>query len=149
MQQIQHLEMSITLVLMAIFISISNLFIYCYFGKIATNSFMKISLCLYESDWQNQPLNIQKHFIVMIANAQRPLFYHGYHMSVLNLETFTKVSKACFSFSNSTNSCAYQSFNCSFPVDKHSFQLFYAFQNTHRIRKTIEKTKFTCIIQFI
>lgn len=48
--------------------------------------------CLYEANWQELPPELQKNFILMIQNAQRPCFYHGFGMAILNLETFTKVS---------------------------------------------------------
>lgn len=69
--------------------SASNLFLYCYFGKLATES--QNSWCLYETNWQNLPLDLQKYFILMIANVQKPLHYHGFKIAVLDLETFTNV----------------------------------------------------------
>lgn len=48
---------------------------------------------LYEASWPDLPIELQKYFIVMIGNAQQPLYYHGFGMAILNLQTFTKVSK--------------------------------------------------------
>lgn len=72
--------------------NILTLFIYCYFGKMATESFTDMSYCLFESNWPNLPIKLQKFFILMIADAQLPIHYHGLHIGTLNLETFTKVS---------------------------------------------------------
>lgn len=73
--------------------TVLTLFAYCYFGKLATQSFEDMADAFYESNWQNLPINLQKYMILMIANAQKPLYYHGYGLAVLNLETFTAVSQ--------------------------------------------------------
>lgn len=57
----------------------------------ATESFLNMGNYLFESDWQNLPVDSQKYLILMIASMQRPLYYHGYGIAVLNLETFAKV----------------------------------------------------------
>lgn len=80
------------ILLIALFVGISNLFIYSYFGKLATESFNKISGCVYEFNWHELPIDLQKYFILMIQNTQRPYFYHGFKIVILNLETFTGVS---------------------------------------------------------
>lgn len=76
----------------AVGMSASNLFLYCYYGKLTTNSFVEMSHGLYESNWVELPVNLQKYYILMLANIQIPLYYHGFGVAVLNLETFTKVS---------------------------------------------------------
>lgn len=57
----------------------------------ATDNFEKMADCLYESNWPDLPIHLQKYFILMIENTQRPIFYHGFNMIKLNLETFGKV----------------------------------------------------------
>lgn len=69
-----------------------NPFVYCYFGKSATESFLQMADSLYEANWIERSVVVQKYFLLAITNAQRPLFYHGYGIAVLNLDTFTKVS---------------------------------------------------------
>lgn len=80
------------------FVSISILFLCCFFGKIATESYEKISLCSYEADWQELPANLQEHFIIMIGSAQQPLYSNGFGLVVVNLETFAQVN-GCFACS--------------------------------------------------
>lgn len=46
---------------------------------------------LYESNWQDLPVDMQKYFILMIKNANRPISYNGFGVATLNLETFLKV----------------------------------------------------------
>lgn len=71
---------------------LTTLFVYCYFGKLATESHENMADCLYEMDWRKQPVKIQKYYILMIQNMQQPLHYHGFHVAVMNLRTFIKVS---------------------------------------------------------
>lgn len=76
---------------MATCLSSSTLFLYCLFGKLSTGSFESIGDDLYDFDWIRLPYKLQKYFILMIGNAQRPIVYHGFNIAELNLETFTKV----------------------------------------------------------
>lgn len=48
--------------------------------------------CLFESNWQGLPVDLQKYVILMIKQSQEPLFYHGSGIAVLDLETFSSVS---------------------------------------------------------
>lgn len=69
-----------------------NLFMFCLFGKLATDSYAKMSQCLYESNWLALPLDLRKFFILMIQNSQRSIFYHGFGFIILDLETFSRAS---------------------------------------------------------
>lgn len=75
----------------ATMLSGSIMFLYCYFGEMATESYENFANSLYEGRWQDLKPELQKYIIVMIANAQRPLEYHGFNVAVLSLETFAKV----------------------------------------------------------
>lgn len=90
-QQIRNPNFDASMVILITMVSTSLLFWYCYFGKIATDSFEAMADCLYESNWQSLPIELQKYFIIMIANAQRKLYYHGFGVVKLDLEAFTKV----------------------------------------------------------
>lgn len=57
----------------------------------ATESCIEMADLLFESNWQCLPIQMQKYFILMINNVQKPLYYNGYGIIILNLETFTKV----------------------------------------------------------
>lgn len=71
----------------------SNLFLYCFFGKVATESYEQISDCMFQANWVTLPVKYQKYFILMIGNSHRPFYFHGFKFAILNLETFTKVNK--------------------------------------------------------
>lgn len=72
-------------------LDIEYLFVYCFLGKLASENYFKMSDCLYDFDWKRLPVNLQKYFILMIQNTQKPIYYHGFGVCILNLEMFTKV----------------------------------------------------------
>lgn len=43
--------------------------------------------------WYKLPIALQKVYMLMMMNVQKPLNYHAFGVIYLNLETFTKVSK--------------------------------------------------------
>lgn len=63
------------------------LFFYCYFGTEATESFEKMADSLFESNWFDLPIKLQKYMIIMIANMQRSIYYHGFEFGNLDLKT--------------------------------------------------------------
>lgn len=91
-QQIRHMGVEITLLLSAGLVATLNLFVYCYFGKMATESFAEMANLVYEANWIDLPIELQKFALIAIINMQKPLVYHGFSVAILNLETFTKVS---------------------------------------------------------
>lgn len=99
------MDFTIFQVLIGISMSIFNLFVYCYFGMLASESFENIADCLYEMNWHELPLDLQKYFVIMIGNAQRPLFYHGYGMTTMNLETFCDVRKFILIYTEKSDKC--------------------------------------------
>lgn len=93
LQALQHFSVGFFLILIAISVSGSNLFLYSFYGQLAHDIYMSIADAFYESNWVILPYDLQKYFIVMLANAQRPLFYHGFGIAPLNLRTFLGVRK--------------------------------------------------------
>lgn len=91
-QAVHHLDLSITLMIFCILISGCNLFLYCYYGKHATDSYAAFSDCLFECNWMMLPVDLQKCFLPMIRSAQKPLSFHGYNMVNLNLNLFGQVT---------------------------------------------------------
>lgn len=91
-QQLKHIDFSFNILVMAFFTGIVNLFVFCYFGKLATESFEEMGNCLFESNWHVLPIALQKANLLMIQNMQKPIYYHGFGMAILNLTTFSKVT---------------------------------------------------------
>lgn len=94
----QQFDYSIVMILIGIFAGISPLFLYSYFGKLATESYEKMCGDLYEFNWHELPNDLKKFFILMIGNAKIPIHYSGFGMFILNLENFAKVRKIRFYF---------------------------------------------------
>lgn len=90
-KELQHLDFQIVSLIAAIIGGSANLYVFCNFGKLATDSYAKMAICLYESNWRLLPVELQKYIILMIINMQIPLRYHGFGVAVMDLETFTKV----------------------------------------------------------
>lgn len=84
--------MYILIMCLAIVTSTLNSFLYCSFGKSASDNIASFSDQLYNADWPGIPNNSQKSLILMIMNTQQAPAYHGFEMVTLNLETFTKVT---------------------------------------------------------
>lgn len=62
----------------------------------ANDSYAKMSDSIFELNWHELPIEQQKYFleyfVLMGANMQRLLHYHGFGVLYANLETFTRVS---------------------------------------------------------
>lgn len=83
-----------------VMVGIMILFPYCYFGKLATESFEKMFDSTYDLNWPNLPVKLQKSVILLLANMQRPMFYHGLKIATLDLNTFIQVSDEQFIVAN-------------------------------------------------
>lgn len=74
-----------------LFTSATNLYFYCYGGDVATRNFAQYADSLFNVDWYKTPNHLQKFFILMIAETQRPLRFEGYRIIDINLNAFTNV----------------------------------------------------------
>ncbi|XP_055305850.1 odorant receptor 4-like [Sitodiplosis mosellana] len=95
---IKHIDLGLYMAIVNISAGAYNLFLYCYFGKMVTDNFAKISEYLYDIKWYELPVELQKYIILAIQNAQLPLHYHGFKVAILNLETFCAMIRAVFSY---------------------------------------------------
>lgn len=91
-QAIEHPSVDLCFTLITIGTNLANLLLYCYYGKQTTDYYGAFGDCLFESKWYNLPVDLQKVVLMVIGNAQQPLFYHGFRVARINLETFTSVS---------------------------------------------------------
>lgn len=57
-----------------------------------TDNCIMFADALFETQWRKIPNHLQKYFIIMIAEAQKPIYLEGYGIIGLSLETFTKVT---------------------------------------------------------
>lgn len=90
-QQLQNPGFTIASLLITGSSSMLIMFFYCYFGKLATLNFEKMTDVVFEMNWLDLPVELQKYFILMIANMQKPLYYYGGGIVILDLSTFVNV----------------------------------------------------------
>lgn len=91
LQKLKDPDIVMVLLVMTTFVALSVLFLYCYFGKLAADSYELMCECVYDSFWQKLSPNLQKYIVVMIANMQQSLYYHGFGIVTLDLRTFIRV----------------------------------------------------------
>lgn len=91
-QQFQQLSIDITIGITEFLLGMTNLLIYCYLGKLANASYAKMPNRIFYMKWFELPNKLQRYYILMIKNMQIPLYYRGFGVIHLDLETFTKVS---------------------------------------------------------
>lgn len=91
-QRLKHIDYDLCFILEAAGTGAANLFLFCFFGYLATESFERMANSFYESNWQLLPIELQKYILLTIRNMQKPFHYHGFGLVPLNLETFCKVS---------------------------------------------------------
>lgn len=53
---------------------------------------MEMSDCVYHLEWYMMPPKRQKIVILMIAGLQKPVYYHGAGIVILELNMFVRVS---------------------------------------------------------
>lgn len=92
-QAIKHLDMRFSIMLIAISSSSITMFIFCYFGKMATDAYFSYGDYAYEAKWYTIPVKNQNYFRLIILIAQQPLCYEGLGI-ILNLQTFSAVRNA-------------------------------------------------------
>ncbi|XP_031633852.1 putative odorant receptor 92a [Contarinia nasturtii] len=88
---IHNRDPNVLLVIVGMSVGLSYLFLYCYYGKRTNVYYSQMGQSLFESNWYLLPNELQKFYILMIANVQVPISYHGLNVVDLNLERFTKV----------------------------------------------------------
>lgn len=87
----QHPDFELFVLFISLAVATGNVYLFCYFGKLSTQSFENISGYIYNSNWQLLDIDLKKYIILMIKSTQPRLAFHGYGMFILNLETFTQV----------------------------------------------------------
>lgn len=73
-------------------IGMSTILLYCYYGKLASDSYVEMSDCVFDMNWHEQPSELQKYFVLIIQHMQKTVYYHGFDMVTLDLRTFIKVN---------------------------------------------------------
>lgn len=91
-QQIHNLDSDVFFTVCLTTVSLVNLFVFCYFGKISSDSFARMPDCLYcKMNWRELPPKLQMYVVLMIRNMQKPIYYYGFSVAVMDLNTFIYV----------------------------------------------------------
>lgn len=70
-----------------------ELFLPCYFGSLVTASSERMSVSVFQSKWNDQPLRIQRMVNMVITGAQRPVVLYTYKgIFLIALPTFVTVT---------------------------------------------------------
>lgn len=84
-------DMNIGILFIGILSSGSSLFLYSNYANKSTNFYIDLADLLYESNWTKLSAKMQINLIVIIRDAQKPIFYHMIHTRNLHLKTFLQV----------------------------------------------------------
>lgn len=87
----QNMKLDNIIYLFCLILNVVSLFAYCYYGSLSTECFAKIHTCFFDTNWLLLETKLKKYLILMLANAQQPLIYHGSGIVNLQLATFTSV----------------------------------------------------------
>lgn len=80
----------LAMIVIGVLMSISTVYLYCFIGSLTTDHFFRYGDISYESQWY-KPIDLQKSVQLIIADAQRPIIFHGFHIIELNIPGFTMV----------------------------------------------------------
>lgn len=83
--------MGILMGIMSIVLSSGNIFLFCFVGSLTTTVFRGYAEITYESIWYKFPADLQKHVLLIIADAQRPQSFDGFGFIHLSLTFFMTV----------------------------------------------------------
>lgn len=96
-QQIHNLDSDVFFTVCLTTVALVNLFVYCYFGKIGSDSFARMPDCLYcILNWRELPPELKMYVVLIIRNMQKPIYYYGFSVAVMDLNTFIYVRTKCF-----------------------------------------------------
>lgn len=91
LQALKRMDLSVIKFSVVEFESNCIIFIYCSVGSLATDQFHRFGDISYEFEWYKLPIDLQKYFTLIIADAQRPRVFTGFNIIDSNLMMFTKV----------------------------------------------------------
>ena len=69
------------------------MFLYCEFGEMVTNQFNELNERFSKCNWYLLPIEMQRMFVIVMANTQRPAMIQGYANVVCTRESFKQVRK--------------------------------------------------------
>lgn len=83
-------------VVILIFGALCPFFLLCHFGGNVTNRFEKVGDDVYQLEWYNLPIEMQKQLPIIMASAQKPIYIRGYGDTRSTYFVFKKVFRIVF-----------------------------------------------------
>lgn len=99
---------------------------------------------VFEMNWQELPNGLQKYFILMIANMQKPIYYFAGGIVVLDLYTFTNVR--CNSSKNAFFRVASVHNHVPISAIQTSYYILSNVQDTYSLNKLSDVRTSKCIV---
>lgn len=65
--------------------------LYCHFGNSASDHVLEIGDIVYGLNWFEQPLEMQKYMILIMARSKRRIEFSGFSLITCSMEMFGKV----------------------------------------------------------
>lgn len=84
--------MDAVMVIMVATTNILWIYLHCYLGKSVTERYDALPDHLFHSRWYGLSMQMQKYFVLLLANTQEPLAFHGLGMFTLDMGAFSAVS---------------------------------------------------------
>lgn len=91
LQALQNLQLDIVIFILVTISALTDAYVFCYCGATTTMLFSEYADRLYEINSYDLPVPLQKQFVIILANLQRPVYYEGFGMVKLDLELFLNV----------------------------------------------------------
>lgn len=63
-----------------------------------TEKFMKLGVSMYELNWPSYPIELSKHFPLIMAIAQQPIYLKGFAGIECTHEVFRQIKNASYKF---------------------------------------------------
>lgn len=67
------------------------MFIICELGERLSSKFVEFSDTFYQCDWHSFPMEIQKMYVTILADAKKPVMIEGFANTLCARESFKKV----------------------------------------------------------
>ena len=66
-------------------------FLFCYFANLATDRVSYVCDTIYDPSWFDQPIDMQKYVILMIARSQERIYFTGLGLMSCSMAVFGNV----------------------------------------------------------
>ncbi|XP_073960849.1 odorant receptor 4-like isoform X2 [Choristoneura fumiferana] len=92
-------DMSVVFSFLAfLFMSLTQIFLLCYFGDMLMRSSMELSEAVYNTSWYQMDQSMKKNILFVLARARRPCKLTAANFADVNLRAFTTILSRSWSY---------------------------------------------------